>query len=228
MGSAASASRSGRCGATCTVWALPSNGLGSAWSPTPSIEKKRAIQTRLAQRGPVALWAQDETDLRLFPPLRKSWARRGQQAAVDIHGRNQKRVLFGGLNLRTGQRLLLPRRRQTAADFAQWLLLLRHHSGSEPVCVLLDENSCHTAKDSVALAAGLGIELVFLPKRSPHLNPADHLWRWAKQLICANRQDQTLEVLMQSVVSYLLELPAQEALRKAGVLSPDFWLRRVL
>ena len=206
-----------------------SNDLGSAWSPTPSIEKKRAIQTRLAQLGPqVALWAQDETDLRLFPPLRKSWARRGQQAAVDIHGRNQKLVLFGGLNLRTGQRLLLPRRRQTAADFAQWLLLLRDHNGPGPLCVLPDENACHKAKDSTIQAAALGIELLSLPKRSPHLNPADHLWRWVKQSICSNRQDQTVEALMRTVISSLLELSPQESLRKAGVLSPDFWLREVL
>lgn len=145
------------------------------------------------------VWAQDETDIRLFPPLRKSWARRDQQTAVHIHGRNQKQVLFGELNLWTGQRLLLPRKRQTAADFAQWLLLLRQHAAEQPVCVLLDENSCHEAAASLALAAQLGIELAFLPKRSPHLNPADHLWRSAKQHLCANWQDQTLDSLMQAV-----------------------------
>ncbi|MFO0579723.1 MAG: IS630 family transposase [Polyangia bacterium] len=193
------------------------------------MEKKRALQTRLAELDPATgLWAQDETDIRLFPPLRKSWSRRGQQAAVDLHGRNQKQVLFGGLNLRTAERVLLPRRRQTAADFAQWLLLLRQRAGEQPLCVLLDENSCHKAAASRVLAAQLGIELLFLPTRSPHLNPADHLWRAAKQHVCANRQDQTLDSLMQAVVYYLAQLSPEQVLRKAGVLSRRFWLRRAV
>jgi transposase len=174
------------------------------------------------------VWAQDETDIRLFPPLRKGWAPRGQQAAVELHGRNQKLVLFGGVNLRTGQRLLLPRRRQTAADFGQWLRLLRQRSGKRPLCVILDENSCHKAKASLALAAELGIELAFLPTRSPHLNPADHLWRSAKQTVCANRQDRTVDALMRAVIYYLKQLSPDDVLRKAGVRSKRFWLRRAM
>jgi predicted metalloprotease with PDZ domain len=33
--------------------------------------------------------------LRLFPPLLAAWVREGEQAAVDISGRNAERVLFG-------------------------------------------------------------------------------------------------------------------------------------
>jgi hypothetical protein len=35
----------------------------------------------------------DETILRLFPVLRRSWSRQGEQARVPITGRNAKRVL---------------------------------------------------------------------------------------------------------------------------------------
>ena len=51
--------------------------------------------------------AEDETDLRLFPPLRAGWARRGEEAPVPISGGNAKRVLFGALNIETGGRLFL-------------------------------------------------------------------------------------------------------------------------
>jgi hypothetical protein len=46
------------------------------------------------------LLAEDETDVRLFPPLRAGWAKRGEQVRVPLSGRNALRVIFGALNLR--------------------------------------------------------------------------------------------------------------------------------
>lgn len=47
------------------------------------------------------LLIEDETIIRLYPPLRACWAMRGEQAIVPITGRNAKRVLFGVINPRT-------------------------------------------------------------------------------------------------------------------------------
>jgi hypothetical protein len=63
--------------------------------------------------------AEDETDLRLFPPLRAGWVRRGEPAPVPISGRNAKRVLFGAINLETGRRLFRASRRQRGEDFLE-------------------------------------------------------------------------------------------------------------
>ena len=38
---------------------------------------------------------EDETILRLFPPLRAKWAWRGSQPEVRVSGANARRVLFG-------------------------------------------------------------------------------------------------------------------------------------
>src|SRR5215831_1492987 len=70
------------------------------------------------------LLLEDETLLRLFPPLRACWAWRGQQAVVPITGRNAKRVLFGTINPRTGHRVMLRRRRMRQEDFQAFLQLL--------------------------------------------------------------------------------------------------------
>lgn len=171
-------------------------------------------------------WAQDETIVRLFPPLRKGWAPRGQQAEVRISGRNARRVIFGGINLRTGERLLMTRRRQTAADFEQFLLLLRHQHPKGTIALLLDENRTHVGPPARAAAARLDIRLLSLPKRSPELNPADHLWRWAKQKLAANRQAVDIDTLAHFFVEGILRLSPMETLRRAGVLSKRFWLRK--
>jgi hypothetical protein len=172
--------------------------------------------------------AVDETDLRLLPPLRSGWAVRGQPAPVPISGCNAKRVLFGALNIRTGHRLFLVRKRQRGEDFRAFLELVRWHWRSFDVGVLLDEDSSHTAGLSRQLAADLDIESWWLPKRSPHLNPVDHLWRHGKEVKCANWQYATIETQAERFIGYLASLSAQDALRKAGLLSEDCWLKTIV
>lgn len=201
------------------------------WRRIRSERKKRSIRAKLAYWLPLAtLLVEDETDLLLFPPLRAGWARRGHSKKVDLSGHNQKRVLFGALNPLTGRLLLLPREHVRASDFCAFLRLLRQHYRLlyRPLVLLLDEAPCHTAKVSRALADELNILLVFLPKRSPHLNPMDHLWRFVKAAICSNRQYRDLEEQVVRVLLFLFAMPPRQLLLKAGILSPRFWLRSIL
>jgi transposase len=169
--------------------------------------------------------AEDETDLRLFPPLRAGCAPRGEQAPVPITGGNAKRVLFGAINIETGCRFFLERRHQRGVDFEDFLEEVRWYHRGRHVALLLDEDSSHTAADSADTADDLGIELLWLPKRSPHLNPMDHLWRHGKEVMSANHQYASLEVQVERFIGYLGGLSAYEALKKAGILSQDFWLK---
>lgn len=172
--------------------------------------------------------AEDETDLLLFPPLRGAWGKRGQSTQVLISGRNARRVVFGALNLKTGQRVFDVSERHRQEDFQAFLDLVRWHYRSWHVALLLDEDSRHTAPDSQLLAEELDMELLWLPKRTPKLNPLDHLWGHAKSKVSANIQRQTIEEHVDRFLLYLEGLSSQEALLLAGVLSDDFWLKKVL
>jgi hypothetical protein len=174
------------------------------------------------------LLAQDETDLLLFPPLRACWTRRGEPAQVVLSGRNARRVIFGTLNLTTGHRLLLPRRYQKGVDFQEFLRFIYEHYCGWPVALLLDEDTSHTAGLSEKLARILKIHVIWLPKRSPHLNPMDHLWRDAKAVVCANRQYESIDDEVERFMNYIYQLSPHEALTKAGVLSEHFWLRHAM
>lgn len=169
--------------------------------------------------------AEDETDLRLLPPLRAGWARRGEVAPVPITGSNAKRVLFGAINIETGRRLFLARRRQRGVDFEDFLSEVRWYYRGRRVALLLDEDSSHTAAGSRELAEFLGIELLWLPKRSPHLNPMDHLWRHGKEKMSGNHQYASIEEQVERFIGYLSDLSAHEALKKAGTFAEDFWLK---
>jgi hypothetical protein len=170
--------------------------------------------------------AEDETDLRLFPPLRAGWAKRGKPAPVPIAGSNAKRVVVGAIDIDTGGRVLLARPRQRGADFEDFLDESHGFYRGRHVALLLDEDSSHTADDSQDLAEGLGIELLWLPKRGPHLNPMDHLWRHAKQAVSANHQYAPIDEHVERFVRYLGSLSAHNALIKAGLLSPNPWLKQ--
>src|SRR5205085_6637366 len=136
-----------------TGWTMCGSGIATCCPRTPSARKKRSIRRRLRALPPrSAKLAEDETDLRLFPPLRAGWARRGKEAPVPISGGNAKRVLFGALNIRTGRRVLLARRRQRGIDFEDFLEEVRWYYRGRPVALLLDEDSSHTAGDSQDIA----------------------------------------------------------------------------
>ena len=169
--------------------------------------------------------AEDETDLRLFPPLRAGWARRGEEAPAPISGGNAKRVVFGALNLETGGRVFLAHRRQRGVEFEDFLEEVRWYYRGRQVALLLDEDSSHTAEDAQDTSRAKAAELLWLPKRSPHLNPMDHLWRHAKEVMSANHQYASIDAQVEQFIDYLSGLSAYEALKKAGIFSKDFWLK---
>jgi len=170
--------------------------------------------------------AQDETDLLLFPPLRAAWSKRGEVARVWLSGRNARRVIFGAMNLRTGTRLFLPREKGRSGDFQAFLEEVRSHYWGRHVALLLDEDPCHTAKASLRETEGM--TLLWLPNRSPKLNPMDTLWGQGQDVISADKRYTTIEEQVGRFLDYLRNLTNQEALHTSGVLSTKFWLNGAL
>jgi transposase len=171
----------------------------------------------------------DWTLLRLFPPLRAAWARKGTQATVPITGANAKRVLFGAINLWTAHRVVLIRPRAGAADAQAFLReLRRRYRTAGTIWLLLDRASAHTAARTQMVAAALGIRFLWLPKQAPELNAMDQLWRELKRLIAANRQAIAANALASDAADWGLGLTPQQARRKAGMASQHYWLRNLI
>jgi transposase len=168
---------------------------------------------------------EDETIIRLFPPLRSCWALRGAQAAVPITGRNAKRTLFGVLNPRTGHRILMHSERCRQDDFQAFLCLLRHCYRGRRIWLLLDEAPGHTAILSQALAAQLDIVFVWLPKQCSELNAMDQLWKELKGDLAANRQFKNIDATVDYAEQWVLNLTDNQALQKAGIFSKSYWLK---
>ena len=208
------------------VWKRPRHALQGAKSPRVS-RRLRLIRKKVRDlpAGCAKLF-EDETDLLLYPPLRAGWFQRGKPAEVPINGWNAKRTVFGTIDVETGQRTFVVRPDICASDFQASLRSIREAYGSRKVALLVDKASRHTAHASGKLAAKLDIELIWLPPRSPNINPMDRLWRWGKEKICANKQHPDIDSQAQMFVEYLLSLTPRDALRMSGMLSGRFWLFR--
>jgi transposase len=171
------------------------------------------------------VWVGDETAVREFPPLRCAWARRGQQAEVVITGRNARRVLHGALNVATGEVVRLVRERGRGDDVAALVAALGAVRPGVRKLLVWDNAPPHHTKVARNTAAAAGVEVAWLPFRSPELNPCEDLWRHLKNEVAANRVYPTIDDLAARATAWLDGLAPADVLRLAGLRSLKFdWL----
>ena len=184
----------------------------------------RRLRRVLAADPRAVVLFEDETILRLFPPLRARWAWKGEQAAVRVSGSNARLVLYGAINVRTGHRLLMRGGSMAQGWFQAFLRVIHRAYPGRAVWVVTDAARSHTAPGTLALAAALGIHFLWLPKQWSELNAMDQLWKELKSDISANRQYPTVDEQADWAERFILGLSPRQALTKAGVLSGNFWL----
>lgn len=166
----------------------------------------------------------DSTIIREIPPLYNAWVPIGKQAVVPIIGSHAKRVLSGVINLVTGTCLTHVTPSFQAEDFQNLLRKVRSRWRGWHIVLFVDRHGAHTAASSQRLAKALGIELRWLPTACPELNVIDTLWRNAKAEVVANEPNPDVDETVHAVINYLETLSSCERLRKAGILSDDFWM----
>jgi transposase len=168
----------------------------------------------------------DETIITEVPPLYQCYGRIGEQVCVPITGTHARRVLHGALNVGSGELLLLITDEWVQETHQAFLAMIRAHWRGWNIVLFEDRGSPHVAGQSRHMAKELNIELRFLPKATPELNAMDHLWRHMKGRALANWPTPSIDAAADGACRYLLTMSRQERLRKAGVLSGNFWLTK--
>jgi hypothetical protein len=168
----------------------------------------------------------DETIVTETPPLYAAYGHLGKQVRVPITGNRGKRILHGAINVGSGDVVLLITDVWEQEEHQAFLSLVRSHWRGWHIVLFEDRAGQHKAPASRAWAAQLGIEVRLLPKATPELNAMDHLWRHAKRETQGNRPPQLMDESAMDACQYILHMTPQERLRKAGVLSGDFWLTK--
>jgi DDE superfamily endonuclease len=185
---------------------------------------KRGLKRGLAGRTRTVLLMLDETIVTETPPLYYAYGHIGQQVRIPITGNRAKRVLHGVINVRSGDVALLITDEWTRETHQGFLSMVRAHWRGWTIVLFEDRAAQHTAPDSHAWARELAIEVRLLPKATPELNAMDHLWKHTKRETLGSRATQAIERSALDACQYIIDLSPRERLRKAGVLSGNFWL----
>ena len=163
------------------------------------------------------MWACDEHRIGLKPILRRVWAPVGQRPLIEVQPRYQWSYLHGFVQPRSGRTFwfLTP-----GINIEMFELVLHEFAQdvgagvTKEILLVLDQAGWHT---SHKLNVPCGITLVFLPPRSPQLQPAERLWPLSNEAIC-NRRFQDIEELEEVQSHRCRQLLAQPQLIRSHTL----------
>jgi putative transposase len=154
----------------------------------------------------------DEVDVNRNPEVGPMWMRRGEQAAVETPGTNEKRYLAGSIHWRTGRVILtegLPREGRSAGLFCRHLdglrRAFRHYKVIHVVC---DNARAHKPERSKAVREYLGawggrVVLHYLPTYAPECNPIERVWWRLHEAVTRNHRCGSMEELLELTWEWL-------------------------
>jgi transposase len=140
---------------------------------------------------PIEIWFQDEARIGQKNGLVRQWARRGSRPRQPADQRYESAYLFGAIcpARAKGAALALPR----ADTFAMQLHLeeiSRQVAEGAHAVLLLDRAGWHT---TAMLDVPKNITPIFLPSRSPELNPVENIWQYLRANWLSNRVFETYD-----------------------------------
>jgi transposase len=136
-------------------------------------------------------------------------------------GRQRLNVL-GAVAYGTGRMVTVINRGSIGAEQVCELLRAVKRRGRKPTTLVLDNASYHRAKGVKALAAQLGIELLFLPPYSPNLNLIERVWKLVKKLALNARTLSDFDAFAESVTTTVNELETKHQEQLLSLLTPNF------
>jgi transposase len=141
---------------------------------------------------------QDEVEIHLYPALARMWAPVGQQPEVPAPGKNEKKVVYGGVDYKTGKLTYTIADSKCGAAFLLFLIALVTAYAGRKIRLVCDNGRFHTTK---AVQQWLDqhrdeIEIYWLPPYSPSLNLIERLWGHLKRTVLANVLYQNLDDLV--------------------------------
>lgn len=159
------------------------------------------LKENLVQEPRVVI-SQDEAEFHLYPYLVAIWCVVGSlQPEIPTPGKNQKRVLYGGLNLKTGQLTGHWAASKSGGHFIEYLEVLLKEYPDQKIFMITDNGSFHHTKkvDAFLRDHPDRLEVQWLPSYCPDLNDIERTWRRLKSSHASNFLFNSLDELMANV-----------------------------
>ena len=154
---------------------------------------------------------QDECDLHLLPTIRAMWMQCSKQTRVPTPSTNQKKSVFGALDIRSGGFIHQVFDRKRSVEFIKFLECIASRYPTGRIHIILDNYSIHKSRAVQEwLARHPRVKLYFLPCYKPQLNPVEKIWWLLKAAVTANRLYGLMDALIDAVIAFLDNLTPSE------------------
>jgi DDE superfamily endonuclease len=137
-------------------------------------------------------------EIHRYPALTRMWAPVAQQPEVPAPGKNEKQVVYGGVNYENGKFTFTLAASKCGAAFLVFLMVLIKQYVGKKIILVCDNGRFHYTKAVREwLAAHRDqITVYWLPAYSPSLNLIERLWGHIKRTVLANVLFQNLDDLV--------------------------------
>jgi transposase len=131
---------------------------------------------------------QDEVEIHRHPTLTRMWAPVGTQPEVPAPGKNEKKVVYGGVDFASGRITYTVADKKSGTLFLVFLVaLVKAYTGRKIRLVCDNGRFHHTKMVQAWLKANRHrLEVFWLPPYCPSLNLIERLWGHLKRTVLAN------------------------------------------
>lgn len=130
-----------------------------------------------------------------------AWFPEGERPTLPVSGAWESLKLLGGVT-DAGETFFLPCEDNYTSDLTIRLLDALQTKFGEKLCVVLDNASYFTANKVQDFAEDTPLELCYLPRGSPELNPTEECWHQLSQRL-GNQLFEELDVLRDAALAAL-------------------------
>ena len=143
------------------------------------------IRTGLAANTDIEIWWQDEARVGQKTKTTRRWAKRGTRPRAALDQRTKSAYIFGAIcpQRGVGAALVLPRCNTQAMQWHLDEISSQVTPGAHAV-LMVDRAGWHTT-DKLVIPSN--ITILFLPPRSPELNPVENIWQFMRDNWLSNR-----------------------------------------
>ena len=131
---------------------------------------------------------QDEMEIHLHPTLTQMWWPVGQQPEIPSPGKNEKRVVYGGADYKSGKITYTVAKTKSGQNFLAFLIALVTAYAGRKVRLVCDNGRFHQTKVVLQWLKTHQehIQVFWLPPYCPSLNMIERLWGHIKRTVLAN------------------------------------------
>ena len=139
--------------------------------------------------------------MHLHPHLTRMWAPQGKQPEIPAPGLNQKKIVYGAVNYRTGKLTYTLADSKCGTQFILFLMTLLAGYTGKRLLVVCDNGRFHTTKAAQAFLHlhRDKMRILWLPPYCPSLNLIERLWGHVKRTFLANVLYQSLDDLLKAL-----------------------------